>query len=197
MKLIFLLLFIAFCSLQAFSQTAAEEITQLREQLGVGEQTKITPATDKTLKFSTAGIKVFIATGLDMKIHDNFVNWIEKWNRSSDAKKFGTVEVTSDLNRADVALARYTLNAQARSNTASYPAAAMVYDPATNSMITRPTQRTYSYSTVPVFAYVLRRNGADFEILSRYSDSASVGEHKHSGEDLWKDFEKLLKESRK
>ena len=108
-------------------------------------------------------------------------------------KKFGLIKEVSEISQADVVIARYTLNAQVRSNTASYPSVGTVYDPATNEVISRPTQRTYSYSTVPVFGYVLRRVGDNFEIISRYSDSAMAGEHKYSGEDLWDDFKKILK----
>jgi hypothetical protein len=174
-------------------QTATEEIIQLREHLGLTEQAKILPSTSPSLGTIRGPLNVFIATGLDMKVHDNFIRWIEKWNKSGDANKYGSLNLVSDIDHAEIVLARYTLNIQARSQTASYPSVGTVYDPATNSIISRPTQRTYSYSTVPVFAYVLRREGVNYEILSRYSDSASLGEFKSSGELLWKDFINLLK----
>ncbi len=192
-KLFFLMSVLLLCSSAMLAQSATEEIKQLREHLGVSEQTKIKPATNLILQTSDKPLKVYLATGLDMKVRDNFVRWMEKWNKSGDAKKYGLLEVVSDISQADIVLARYTLNEKSRTETASRPSVGTVYDPATSSVISRPTQRTYSYSTVPVFAYVLRRNETDFEVLSRYSESAELGENKSSGEKLWDDFRKLLK----
>jgi hypothetical protein len=192
-KLLFLTVVLLFCSSATLAQTPTEEIQRLQELLGVSEQTKIKPATNLTLQTTDKPLKIYIATGLDMKVRENFLRWIEKWNKSGDVKKYGSLEVVSDISEADIVLARYTLNENARTETASRPSVGTVYDPATNKVISRPTQQTYSYSTVPVFAYVLRRNDKDFEILSRYNDSADLGEYKNTGELLWDNFKKLLK----
>ena len=192
-KLFFMMTVLLLCSSATLAQTATEEIKQLQEHLGVSEQTKIKPATNLILQTSNKPLKIYLATGLDMKVRDNFVRWMEKWNKSGDAKKYGLLDAVSDISQADVVLARYTLNEKSRAETASRNSVGTVYDPATKSVISRPTQQTYSYSTVPVFAYVLRRNDTDFEILSRYNDSASLGEYKNTGELLWDNFKKLLK----
>ncbi|GEM_PF-2830299 len=192
-KICFFIVALVFYSVTSLGQTPIEEIEQLKEFLGVIEQTKIKPAMNLVLQRSDKPLKIYIATGLDMKVRDNFTRWIEKWNKSGDATKYGFLEIVSDMPDADIVLARYTLNENARTGTASRPSVGTVYDPATNTVMSRPTQQTYSYSTVPVFAYVLRRTDKDFEILSRYNDSTSLGEYKNSGEVLWNNFKNLLK----
>jgi hypothetical protein len=131
--------------------------------------------------------------GLDMKVRDNFLRRIEKWNSSSESKKFGRLEIALNLAEADIVLARYTLNENARTHMGSSTIAGVVWDAAANTTVTRPVQRTFSYSTVPVFAYVLIRENTDLEIVFRYSDTASLGEHRRSGVDLWDNFLKLVK----
>lgn len=84
--ILFLVLFVAF-SLHVLAQTASEEIQQLKDHLGVSDQAKITPANSSGLTSLTWPLKAYIATGLDMKVHDNFARWIDKWNSSDDAKK--------------------------------------------------------------------------------------------------------------
>jgi len=192
-KLFFLMSLLLVSSCITFAQTPGDEIKHLQEVLGVSEQTQIKLATNSSLQTSDKALKVYIATGLDMKVHENFLGWIRKWNNSSDAKKYRSLEVVTEISEADIVLARYTLNENIRTETASRPTVGTVWDPATNTWISRPTQQTYSYSTVPVFAYVLRRKDKDFEILSRYGSSASLGEHKNSGKELWDNLVKILK----
>src|SRR5262249_41829834 len=111
--LIFSLIFV-FSSLLVFGQTADEEVARLQKHLGVSEQTKITPAPGASLPKSTQPLRVFIATGLDLTVHENFVRRIDKWNKSGDAKKYGSLELVSDISQAQVILARYTLTDQSR-----------------------------------------------------------------------------------
>ena len=70
----------------------------------------------------------------------------------------------------------------------------MVYDPATQKIHAAPYARQYSYSEVPVFAYVLAQSSpSHFEIVSRYAGMTDSGEYKNSGKALWDDFTKLMK----
>ncbi len=172
----------------SLGQTANDEMKRLKEHLGVPDQTAIQLATTSKITKSNDPLKVFIATGLDLGIRGNYLRWIEKWNKSGDSRKFGKVEVIDDLSQADFVLARYTLNEQARTESGSYVTPSTVWNPATNSTVTRPVARTYSYAMVPVFAYILSRTGTDFIIIYRYSDSTSLGEYRGSGESLWESF---------
>jgi hypothetical protein len=129
-----------------------------------------------------------------MVVRDNFLRHIEKWNKSGDARTFGTLEGVSELNRGDIVMARYTVNTQSRTVTGSVPQSVSVWDPAAGGMVTRSTQRTYSYGVVPVYAYILiRKPGGDFEIISPYASTTAVGEYKNSGMQLWDDLKEILK----
>lgn len=175
------------------SQSASEEIAMLQKHLGVAESVSIKPNLDATILKSSESLKVYLAMGLDLKVSQNFMGWVSRWNESGDSKKHGKIEIVSDLLKCDVVLARYTLNEQARTQTGSTTTAATVWDWKTSTYITRPTEKAYSYSTVPVYAYVLRPHAGGYEIVYRYSSSTTLGESKNSGEQLWDNFRKLVK----
>jgi hypothetical protein len=180
----------------AGGQTPSDELTRIREAIGSNVNTKISIANDRSIHPSGNQIAVYIATGLDIVVHENFIRWIDEWNRSGDAKRYGPLRAVTSLSEADIIFVRYTLNDQARTESGSIPTVGTVWDPATNKIISRPTQTTFSRAMVPVFAYVLRRKEAEIEILSRYSTSTRLGEGKSSGRQLWDDFKKLLKATR-
>lgn len=195
LKVVVTVLAILFGVLNGFPQTPAEELTRLKEHLGIDEEAAVSLGSASEFQKTSGSLKVFLAMGLDMKVRENFVRNIEKWNKSGDARKYQVLEIVDEISAATIILSRYTLNDQARTNTGSTSVASSVWDPATNSTVTRPTQRTYSYSTVPVYAYVILRSQDKYKIISRYSGSASQGEYRNSGADLWDDFKKVLKRS--
>lgn len=189
---IFLLLFAA----SAFGQDPTDELNRLRQHLGVSPTTSVKLADAHAIPAAAATLKVYVAVGIDMVVKANFVRWFDDWNRKN-GKKYGNVEVVTEITQADVIVARYTVleRATTKSDTYSNVVPGTVYNPATNSSVTRPVSRTFSvsYSMVPVFAYIMLAKPAGLEIISRYTDEASLSETKHSGESLRDDFFKLLK----
>ena len=189
-----LLLIVATAS-AASAQNTTEELARLREHLSLPDSTSLKLANSSALP-TDRPLKVYIATGLDMGVRNNFSKWLDEWNKK-DARKYGTVEIVTKLSQADVILARYTVREKVTDRTETYstPVPATVYDPATNSTVTRPVPRTYSlsYSRVPVYAYVIGRKQDGYEILWRYADQSSVQETKESGKQLRDDFFKMLK----
>lgn len=175
----------------ALGQTMNEELDRLREHLGVPADTPIKLATSSTLPDKTP-LKVYVATGLDIKVRDKFAEWIEKWNKE-EAKRLGSLEQISDITQADVILSRYTLQEQVSTQTASSVGSATVYDPATNSTVTRPVTRTYSYNLVPVYLYVIIRKDNGFDILWRETTRTSPGDFKSGGYSLRDEFKKMMK----
>lgn len=179
----------------AVAQTTKEEFARLRQHLAVSEEIPITLAESSSLP-DDRPLKLYIATGLDMAVHANFTKWIDEWNRK-DGKKYGAIEVVSELSQADVILARYTLRDKLTDRTETYSSTVpgTVYDPRSGSTVTRPVPRTYSssYSVVPVYAYVIGREAGALRILWRYVDQASLEETKHSGKFLRDDFFKMMK----
>lgn len=178
------------------SQSANEEIEMLQKHIGVAESVIIKPNLNATIQKRGETLKLYLAMGLDLKVQENFIRWVARWNESGDSKKHGRIELVSDLLKSDVVLARYTLNEQARTQTGSRTTQATVWDWKTNSTITRPTEKVYSYSTVPVYAYVLQPVDGGYDIVYRYSSSTTLGESKNSGEQLWDNFRKLVKSQR-
>jgi len=179
----------------ATSQNTTEELARLREHLSLPDSTSIKVATSSALS-TRRPLNVYIATGLDLGVRNNFTKWLDEWNKK-DGRKYGTVEIVTDLTQADVILARYTLREKITDRTETYsnPVPATVYDPATNSTVTRPVPRTYSmsYSLVPTYAYVIARKPDGLEILWRYTGQASVQETTDSGKQLRDDFFKMMK----
>jgi hypothetical protein len=129
-------------------------------------------------------------------VRNNFTKWLDEWNKK-DGRKYGIVEIITDIAQSDVILARYAMREKVteRTLTSSVPVPATVYDPATNTSVTRPVPQTssISYSLVPVYAYVIARKATGLEILWRYAGQTSVRETTNSGKDLRDDFFKMMK----
>jgi hypothetical protein len=186
----FLLLAVSAGSVQA--QTPDEELALLRQFLNIPASTALVPSAVPRLP-NTRPINVYVATGLDMGVRQNFFRWIEEWNRR-DGKKHGQVTLVSEPALADVVLARYVDRDKAQTAINSRLGSGMVYDPATQKVHAAPYAQQYSYSAVPVFAYVLAQNSpSHFEIVWRYAETTVPGEYKDSGKALWDDFTKLMK----
>jgi hypothetical protein len=171
-------------------QTMNEELSRLREHLGLPADTPIKLATSSRLPDKTP-LNVYVATGLDIKVRDKFAEWIEKWNKE-EAKKLGGLEQVSDITQADIILSRYTLQEQVSTQTASSVGSATVYDPATNSTVTRPVTRTYSYNLVPVYLYMIERTDYGLNILWRETTRTSLGDFKSGGYSLRDEFKKMM-----
>ncbi len=193
--LIILSILLFFTFVPVFGQNTNDEIAKLREHLAVPESTTIKLADSSSLP-SGISLKVYIATGLDLGVRGNFREWINEWNKKN-GKKYGTVEIVSDMQQADIILARYTVREKItdRTETNTVPIPATVYDPATKSIITRPVPRTYStsYSLMPVYAYIISRKSDGLEILWRYTGEVGVEETTESGKQLRDDFFILMK----
>jgi hypothetical protein len=174
----------------ATAQTMNEEVDRLREHLGVPPNTLVKLASSSNLPDKTP-LKVYVATGLDIKVRDKFAEWIQKWNKD-EAKKLGALEQVSDITDADIILSRYTLQEKVSPRTASTVGSATVYDPATNSTITRPVTRTYSYDLVPVYLYLIARNETGLEILWRETTRTSTGDFRSGGYSLRDQFKKMM-----
>lgn len=166
------------CSL-VMGQTMSDELAKLRQHLNIPESISISPAISTNLP-EAIPLKIYIATGLDMKVRDNFVKWIEKWNEK-DGKKYGLIEIVSEINNADIILARYTNRDQVTSKMVS------------GTNVVTGTTSTYSVSRVPLYSYVLARDSNGLKILWRYTGQTYVKEYSDSGEELKNQIFKMLK----
>src|SRR5437667_5614900 len=88
----------------AAGQTPSEEIARLRQMLELPDSATISLAAAPNLP-TISPMKLFIATGLDLGVRQNFLKWVEDWNQE-DAEKHGPVVLVNSAVSADVILAR-------------------------------------------------------------------------------------------
>jgi hypothetical protein len=158
-------------SFSADAQTPNEEMDALRALLNVPASTNIRLA-DANRLTNAPQIRLFVATGLDVGVRNNYYRWIEDWN-DDHGKKYGYVKVVTSLDDANTVLARYTVK-----DSGSW----RLTDPRSNTR------------DIPVFAYVINKEGDALEIAWRYAaNNASYVETRISGKDLWDDFARMLK----
>lgn len=185
-------LFLAVWGSLAAGQMPSEEIGRLRQMLELPDSVTISVAAAPYLPM-VEPTKLFIATGLELGVRQNFLQWVDEWNRK-DARKHGLVLVVNNAASADVILARLVDRERARTGTATSLGTGTVYDPWTQTFHTVPYAQGYSYTTVPVFAYVLSQPSRNsFEIVWRYAATTLMQEGKDSGKQLWEDFKSLMK----
>lgn len=183
------------CS-RAEAQTAKEELAAIRESLNLPPTTSIILGDSSSVLPSDRPLKLYVATGLDMDVHENFEKWLVEWNKKN-GKKFGIVETVPDVQDADVILLRYTLKNKVTEKTDSSSAVvpATVYDWGTKTWITRPVTRSYSdsESLVPAYDYVIAKTNTSLQILWRHVGEAQLDETKKTGELLRDDFFQMMK----
>lgn len=184
-----LLIFCCFSFVSA--QTPKEELAQLAEFLELSDSAKISVA-DTSVFPATRNIRLYLAFGLDTGVRSNFNKWISQWNRKK-AKKYGAVEIVTDIKNSDIILARYTVKENPVTETKSRVVAGTVIDIPTGKPITRPVTQTSSSTLVPVFAYIITPGENGYSVIWRYSAQASFHETTISGKDLWEDFTSLMK----
>ena len=168
-----------------------EELTTLRSQLDVPETTSITVSTSPIWP-KTLPLKVYLAMGLDMVVRSVFVDKINEWNKK-EGDKHGTVTIVTEIDKADLILARYTVQEKVSSNTGTYVTPVMVYDPGTGGYKTTPVARSYSTSSVPAYSYMITPTPKGLEIIWRDIGPARVGESKYSGQIMRDHFFKFMK----
>lgn len=105
-RILFVCILILMSALTATAQTMGSELDLLREQLGVSADVPIALADSSDLPAGDS-LKVFIAVGLDMDVRKRTVERIAEWNKK-DAKKYGALEIVTDLAEANVILAHYS-----------------------------------------------------------------------------------------
>lgn len=81
-----------------------DDFARLREQLKVSPSIPVVLAESKDLPPGNP-LNLYLAIE-DEAVSQSIVEWVQKWNRDSGAK-YGSIEVVSDLTKADVYLARY------------------------------------------------------------------------------------------
>ncbi len=185
-------LFLCLVNSPATGQTPAEEIARLRQILVLPDSATLTVSATPAPP-TTSPVKLFIATGLDLRVQQNFLKWVDEWNRK-DAKKHGSLVLVNDAASADVILARFVDREKARTGTETGLRTGVVVDPMTGAMQAVPYAGAVSYTLVPVFAYIVTQASPNrFAIIGRYVVARPAEEDKNSGKVLWDEFKDLMK----
>lgn len=187
----FFLLFVFLLPGFVFAQSPEEELTLLKQYLDLPPESNFSLSPQSKIPNSNP-LKIFIGTGLDMIPKQNYLRWIDKWNKK-DGKKKGIIQVVDSVQEAELILARISLKEKVGTEEQSYVVPGTVYNFSTRSFVTTPVSGSRSISVVPVFSYIILKDGGSFKIIYRDSGTGSLSEHKKSGQWLWDDFKKLLK----
>jgi len=176
-------------------QTSTEaELERLRRFLSLpaGARLSVAPAT--TLPPGSP-LRVFLATGLDVRVRENLSRWIEEWNRKDAAKHGRPLALVTELAQAQVVLAREVDTDKARTSSRTFVTPGM--DAPRASGTTRPQRTTFEVLQAPVRSYVLAvESPGEVRILWRDVGLGIVEADASTGRPLWDDFRKLLQKRR-
>jgi hypothetical protein len=91
----------------AFAQTELDvaERNRLRELLRISATSEFSQQLKTPLPAQNS-YQIFLGFGLDFETHNNFVRWLEEWNRKP-ATRYGKLVVTEDIQQAQIILARF------------------------------------------------------------------------------------------
>jgi hypothetical protein len=169
------LAFLMTCS-SASGQSINAELMELRELLEIPASTSIIPSTSALPDISP--LKVYIATGQDMKVHNSFVKRIGKWNQKNGVR-YEALEIVQNLSEADVILAWYSTDVEQR------PRPYLMNPDVVNPMCCPKRYHSYLIVRKPEGLEILRRI-----IIEGYENP---GEVERQGDTLRADFFKRLK----
>jgi hypothetical protein len=145
-------------------QGNAEELNALRTHLGLPDGATIALAPSSQIE-KLGSLKVYLAFRLDTGVRNNFLNWIDGWNRR-DGKRRGLLEIVPELGQADVILARYVALDKVTTQTDG-----VLVGTGSGDLI----GRSGSYQEVPAYSYVLvPASAASIGIVWRYRMPAST-----------------------
>jgi hypothetical protein len=168
----------------ASGQDSQDQLGKLRRHLGVSDDTVIRTSLINPTVPNTRPLKVALAFGLDVKVTQNFVKWVqEDWN-DWEAKKRGRIELVDDINEAEVVLVRYLDRTTEAGKTAS--GVALPLGPGALAS-------AQSEPLVPVTAYILKRTAAGFDVIGGYEGTTSTAGTSSTGRQMWDDMKKLMK----
>lgn len=163
---------IAVASLAAMSVTASgqsdEELARLREGINVPAATVVISSRAAKLPAGNT-LKVYLAVGRDGKPNSRIANWIDKWNQD-EGRRFGRLEVVSDLSQADVIAARHVVRGDASVRRRSSIGIASARNPDTDRISTGPSITTGQYLHRPLYSYLIVRTPDALAVVYRHVD---------------------------
>jgi hypothetical protein len=178
---------------QSRSSTEAE-LERLRRHLSLPAAARLSVAPSPELP-AGASLKVFLATGLDVRVRENLIRWIEEWNRKDAGRQGPRLSLVTELGQAQVVLSREVDTDKARTTNQTFVTPGM--SPPRSSGTTRPQRTTFTVLQAPVHSYVLAvASPEDVRVVWRDVGLGIVEADGSSGRPLWDDFRKLLRKKR-
>ncbi|OFW58242.1 MAG: hypothetical protein A2133_09880 [Actinobacteria bacterium RBG_16_64_13] len=197
----------------AIAATPSEESALLISHLGLPDSTSVSVASIPRLP-AVDSMRVYLGFGMDMGVRNNFGSWINNWN-ARDAKKYGTIVLVEEIADADLVFARFVVREQTEKHvgTNSYVVPTRSTETTSGGVFggggyatgnaqttttgSRVVTDTYSFVTVPVYAYMLTRGPSGLEVIWRYASEVLLQETNMSGRQLFEDFKTLAKARRR
>ena len=172
------------------SSTEAE-LERLRRYLSLPASARLSVAPSPQLP-AGASLKVFLATGLDVRVRENLTRWVEEWNRKDAGRQGPRLSLVGELAQAQVVLSREVDTDKARTTNQTFVTPGMT--PPRSSGTTRPQRTTFTVLQAPVHSYVLSvASPEDLRIVWRDVGLGIVEADDSTGRPLWEDFRKLLR----
>jgi hypothetical protein len=107
-KVFFIKCVLLMFGLSVFGQTTKADLEQLRKEVGLPVSTSITRA---SVSFPAAEpIKIYLAIKHDKRAAEDFIDWVEEWNRTN-AGQFGQIQIVDELVDADIAAVQFQFGA--------------------------------------------------------------------------------------
>src|SRR5262245_25682460 len=94
------------------------ELERLHRFLGLPASTRPSVAPAPVLP-NARPLRVYLATGLDVRVRENLIRWMEEWNRK-EGDKLGRLLAVEDMARAQVVLAREVDTDKARTTNQTF-----------------------------------------------------------------------------
>ena len=176
-------LVLAFLMFAPAHSQAQDRDAQLRKTLGVSADTPIKVSLKPALP-TTTPLKVTLAFGLDASVTKNFIRWVEQWNKSGDAKKYGAIELVDEVAAAEVVIVRFVDRGTSAGTNTSGKVTDYGFVASGNSS---------SSAMIPVFAYILNRKESGYEVVGGYEDATTMVSSPIAGQSLWLEMRTLMK----
>src|SRR4051794_2446138 len=138
--------------LSAIAQNAEQEMNELKQHLSGAAGLEITVASNQSAALPKKNLNVFLGMGLDTVLREHFVRWIADWNKN-EGRRHAALEIVSQINDADVVLARYVKTDRVSVSTQS--GTYVLYNTTTHKMEEHRYAPEESVLTAPEYNYIL------------------------------------------
>jgi len=103
-KILFISFVMLLFGLSVLGQTTKADLEQLRKEISLPSSETVSK--DEVIFPNSKPIKIYTAIKHNKKSAKDFINWVEKWNKTK-AGQFGEIQIVDNLKDADIAAVQY------------------------------------------------------------------------------------------